>query len=126
MSNLAADPGAPAKGPVKTIFNRGTMRRYYVLKDGRKLMPGQSLEVGLDEFKKLLNYKDLVDADKVVPGAAEKSLALKKENDRLRGVLAGYEQDPVIAERLKEIAAASKPPAPEPKKEKEAPKGKGK
>ncbi len=63
MSNLVADPKAPEKGPVKTVYNRSRMNKFFVLKDKRKLMPGQSLEVNLAEYKQLIGYKDIVDAE---------------------------------------------------------------
>lgn len=122
MSNVIGDPKAPEKEAVKTVYNRTRANKYFVLKDGRRLLPGQSLEVGLAEYKKLVGYKEIIDADKLVPAAAEKSIALQAENVKLNAQLKKFQDDPVIAERLKEIAAA----IPEPKEEEKKPKSKGK
>lgn len=88
------------------IFNRG--RAPYVLpsvtKGGktRTLLPGGSIEVETeDEFKKLLRYKVLVDAKKVVPAQADAMDALhatiadlKKENASLKAAKGDDDTEP--------------------------------
>lgn len=71
-------------GPQKTIINTSRHGRKHVLRDGRELLPGGSAEVGLEEFKKLVGYRDLVDADKIVPHAAKRLDEALKENKALR------------------------------------------
>ena len=63
------------------VYNRG--QRTYVLKDKRKLAPGQSQEVAADEAKSLLDYRDLVDMSKVAPKAGEKMKQLQDDNAAL-------------------------------------------
>ncbi len=62
------------------ILNRGP--RSYHLLDGTILGPGLSAEVSEAEAKGLLDYKDLVDASKIVKSPSTD--ALRKENAELR------------------------------------------
>ncbi len=79
----------------KTVINRGV--RIYHLKAGsdgkpRTLGPGKSIEcLDEEEFKRLSGYRDLADADKIMPHNAAKIDALeiqlqklKDENERLK------------------------------------------
>lgn len=80
---------AKAEGKVP-VLNRG--RRTFHLADGKLLKPGQGCEVSAEEAKGLLEYKDLVDARKVVklPSTSKieaENAELKKQNDELKAQL---------------------------------------
>lgn len=72
-----------AEAKLVTVLNRG--RRSYHLTDGRILGPGEGLTVSADEAKSLQNYREVVDASKLVkvPQNDEAVKKLKKENDEL-------------------------------------------
>lgn len=72
----------PKGGPTLTVLNQGA--RPYLTSAG-PLTPGKSLELPVEEAKKLMAYKGVVDAENVVPGLSKaSSKAMRKENERLR------------------------------------------
>lgn len=115
---MAEAPAAQANAtePKKTILNRSTAGRVHVLQDGRHLKPGESAEVGLKEFEKIMSvgYKDLADADKVVPQAADRLKKALEENAQLREQVAGLEAE------LKELKTKGGEPDPTPEEVEEA------
>ena len=89
----------------KTVYNKGT--RYYHLatfdtgkkdKDGKPVLqprvlgPGASIEVTDEgEYNHILQYRDVVDMDKFVPGGNDRVAALEKEREELKARIAELE-----------------------------------
>lgn len=70
---------------MKAVFNKG--QRPYHTTQG-VLQPQQSIEVPEAEAKSLMDYFDIVDADKVSPKASAQMKDLKAENQKLKAELA--------------------------------------
>lgn len=65
----------------KVVVNRSQSKKFH-LKGGRVLGPGESMEVDEKEAKALLDYREIVDADKL---KAKPAAAPKKEEDEDEG-----------------------------------------
>lgn len=83
----------------RRLMNRSVHGRVYHLKDGRLLAPGEVRDVSPAEFEKLRHYRDLCDADTIVPAqrarldeALKENEALKKEIEELKKASAPKEK----------------------------------
>lgn len=75
------------KMQTRAVFNRSVHGRVYHLRDGRTLSPGETKDVSPKEHESLIQYKDLIDANKLVPAQRDRLKAALAENDELRGKL---------------------------------------
>lgn len=76
----------------RRLMNRSVHGRVYHLKDGRLLAPGEVREVTPGEFEKLRHYRDLCDADAIVPAQRARLDEALKENAALKEKLAEMEK----------------------------------
>lgn len=93
---------APAK--TVTLFNRGI--RTFHIPGGRKVAPGQTVEVDEGTAARLKGYRDLVDAGSLSPKQKERQAKLEQENATLQA------QVDYLKKQLADRPAAPAPDAP--------------